>query len=370
MRVTKKLLLILLLVSLPCHFCIADPIVIGEIFGVSGAWSRFGEWYTRGAALGLEAINASGGVHGNSITFSLQDSEGMPVKAVSGFRNLVTLQSVQYLLTANSSVALAIAPLANRAGVVQMEVSATSLLYSTPNDYTFRTGVLVTPLIEKIVEYLNTLPKEQRVAVLSIENDKGEAGRTCFKNTFKGNIVLEETYKQTEPDFRPLLMKVVQSKADTIFISGLSSDTGLIVLQASQLGIKAKIFSDAYSVESPDFLKIAKQSANEIIYSVPSLGDSILAKNFHETYVKTFKEQPSFIAAQSFDAVYSLALAMRMCDQVSPSCVKEALSKVSFDGASGHIQFNEMGDVISKNVELKVIRNGEFQLLKEPLVAP
>ena len=63
-----------------------------------------------------------------------------------------------------------------------------------------------------------------------------------------------------------------------------------------------------------------------------------------------------FYVAQTFDA---LASAMRLCPDVTPDCVKDALYRIDVEGVCGRIKFDINGDV-DKLVQLKVVRQGSF----------
>ena len=97
-----------------------QTIKIGANFGLTGSVARYGEWATRGINLALEEINGRGGVLGKNLEVEFEDSEGSTSKAVTAYHKLRNLDSIQFLLTYQSSIALALAPLANRDSVVQL----------------------------------------------------------------------------------------------------------------------------------------------------------------------------------------------------------------------------------------------------------
>ena len=112
-------------------------IIIGADFGLSGSVARYGEWVTRGVNLAVNHVNKHGGIIGEPIKIIYEDNQGAPAQAVSAFQKLSSLEKVKFILTYQSSIALAVAPLANKHHIVQMDVSAFSPSYSTPNDFTF-----------------------------------------------------------------------------------------------------------------------------------------------------------------------------------------------------------------------------------------
>lgn len=363
-----KQLVFLSLILMPFVTSAADEaIVIGATFCMTGDTAVYGGAALNGASLAIEEANSAGGVHGQKIRLALQDTEGVPAKAVAAYRDLRLRYAIQYVLTMQSSVALAIAPLANREHVVQMDVSAFTPDYSTPDDYTFRTGVLATELIRHLAISMSQALGISRVAAVYMENEKGQGGFNVFKANFPGTIALVESFKPGETDFRAILAKVKHAHISNIWIGAHWRETGILLKQAAELGIAVRAFSDVYSVESANFLEAAQGAAEGTVYAAPAFSSDPAAgpDTFAARFAARYHEPPNFLAAQSYDGALALITAMQHCGAISPDCVKAQLFSLTFPGASGAIRFNHFGDVPEKRIVLKWVHNGAFTLFPE-----
>ena len=358
----RYLFLLLGLLSTLAAVQAQEVVTIGANFGLSGNVAQYGEWATRGITLALEEINEQSETRGRKLEVTFEDSAGSPAKAVTAYHKLRNLNSIQFLLTYQSSIALAIAPLANKDNIVQIDFSATTPLYSSPNDFTFRTGVVATQLAEDIATILADKLGIKEIGCLYIENDFGEGMYRAFQEKFSGTIIAAESFKSEESDYRPQLLKLKKAKVKNIWLVSHLRESGLIVRQARELGMKAEFFSDSYSVEGSDFLKLAGSASEGVRFIAPHFnpeGEGKVLRSFVERYKAEYREDPTYFAAQAYDATRAFAEAMQQCDAAIAACVKKQLYKIDFEGASGRIKFDRNGDV-SKETTLMKVERGQF----------
>src|SRR4051794_27321212 len=92
----------------------AQDITIGAILPLTGPAAATGLEEQMGVQFAVDRANAAGGVRGRKINILYEDSQAKPDVGVLSFNKLVDLRDVQGIMTAFSSVSLAIAPLAAR----------------------------------------------------------------------------------------------------------------------------------------------------------------------------------------------------------------------------------------------------------------
>lgn len=339
-----------------------ETVKIGADYAISGNLAQYGEWATNGIALAVEEINEGGGVNGKPIEVVYENSEGQASKAVSAYQKLRNIDGVKYVITYQSSIALAVAPLANQYKVIQMDVSATTPDYSSPNDYTFRTGVVATQLAKDAADVLYSQRGVQRVGVLYINNDFGQGMVDVFQQAFAGQVMAEEKFEQDSTDFRSQLSKLKATNPQTIFLVTHIKEGGLILKQAEELSLSIPFFSDVYSIEGPDFLAGAQGAGNGVIYIAPKFRENNTTDemaSFAERYRDRFGLEPTYFAAQAYDGMMALYNGLLACSYDDTDCVRRELGSLDYEGASGPIKFDENGDLV-KPVELKMVRDGQF----------
>ncbi|MBI4171021.1 MAG: ABC transporter substrate-binding protein [Candidatus Aenigmarchaeota archaeon] len=340
----------------------AETIKIGTDYALTGNLARYGDWATRGINLAAEEINSQGEINGEHVEIIFEDSKGQPSDAVTAYNKLKNVDGVKYVITFQSSVALAVAKLANEDKIVQMDVSATTPSYSTPDDYTFRSGIVATQLAKESADVLFNKLNATKAGILYINNDFGRGMLNVFKNSYKGEIAAEESFDQDTSDFRTQLLKLKEANVSTIFLVSHIKEGGILVRQAREMGLNAKFFSDVYSVEGPEFINTAKDAAEGIIYVSPKFdvnGTDPAVSSFVTRYREKYGEEPVVFAAQAYDGLIALAKALKNCKYEDTDCVRQELMKLDMEGASGHIKFDINGDV-QKPVELKIISNGTY----------
>lgn len=340
-------------------------IKIGADFTLSGNASQYGEWAKNAAILAVEKINSESG---RKIEIIFEDNKGQTADAISVYRKLKEVDKVNSVMTFISSIALAVEQLANQDKIIQMDISATTPDYSTLNDYSFRTGIVATQLAKESADILFNKLNAKKVILLYINNDFGKGMINVFKNSYKGTIVAEESFDQNGSDFRSQLLKIKTiSNADYILLIGHLKESGLLVRQAKDVGIKIPFFSDVYSIEGSDFIKAAGDTGNGLIYVATKFdvnNSNPEVMSFVSAYRERYKTDPNIFAAQTYDGVVALSEAFSKCANLDTDCAKKELIKVDFQGVSGRIKFDQNGDVV-KNVELKQVKNGEFVKLEQ-----
>ncbi|MEM0906160.1 MAG: ABC transporter substrate-binding protein [Pseudomonadota bacterium] len=118
----------------------ADPIKIGEI----NSYTRlpaFTEPYKKGWELGIEEINAAGGINGRPLEVISRDDTGDPATAIRIADEMITRDNVAFIFgTFLSNIGLAVADFANQKGVffLASEPLSDAIVWSKGNKYTYR----------------------------------------------------------------------------------------------------------------------------------------------------------------------------------------------------------------------------------------
>jgi branched-chain amino acid transport system substrate-binding protein len=114
--------------------------------------------------------------------------------------------------------------------------------------------------------------------------------------------------------------------------------------QARELGIKAVFaFGDgACTDKMKEFA--GDKNAEGFICSQAGLPVAAASKDFLEAYKAKFSTDPILYAPFTYDAANLLIAAMQKADSTDPAKYLPDLEKISLDGASGHIEFDDKGD--------------------------
>jgi branched-chain amino acid transport system substrate-binding protein len=341
-----------------------EPIKIGAILQLSGAGALYGEYAKRGIDLAVEEINSGNGVNGRKIKIIYEDSQNEPTLAISAFRKLKDVDKVKFIISEGSRVALALISLSNQEKIIQMEIGSITQKYRVENDFTFRTAITALQLATH--EAGTVISRNiKKVALLYVGDDYGYGMMDVFKKAYNdlgGEIIAEETFLQTDKDFRTQLFKIKTANPSALIICTRLEQTGLILKQIKEIGLISQIFTDVNTIESQQVINTARGTAEGVIYVASKFdpNENDVSKKYFQKFQEEYKISPEEIGAQSYDGLFAIVLAIKECPDLDTSCVKNNLNKIEFDGVFGKIKFDSAGDVVDRSVILKTIKNGEF----------
>ena len=132
--------------------------------------------------------------------------------------------------------------------------------------------------------------------------------------------------------------------------------------------IKFILSSGAFSQE---FLDLAGDDANGVYVPNSFFYESAResTKQFTAAFNAHYGSNPSTFAAQCYDAANMIFLAIEAGQSDERASIVENLYKVEFDGASGKIVFDEIGDVPKQQVCLTV-EDGIWTEIPDVLLSP
>ena len=82
------------------------------------------------------------------------------------------------------------------------------------------------------------------------------------------------------------------------------------------------------------------------------------SKAFLEAYKKKFNSDPLIYAPFTYDATNLIIAAMQAANSADPAKYLPELAKIKYDGASGHLEFNEKGDRKDAEMTIFTMKNG------------
>lgn len=215
----------------------AQDITIGAILPLTGPAAAVGLEEQMGVQFAVDRANAAGGVRGRKINILYEDSQAKPDVGVLSFNKLVDLRDVQGIMTAFSSVSLAIAPLAARKKILVINPAAQSNQLDNASPYLLNTIPLVKDETTVLVKYLVNKLGKKTAGIIYENAAAGIDGKDDFKKAFEaagGKILAEEPAEFGQTNYRPSLLKVASLKPDLAYIV-ITQGHPSLVEQAGQI---------------------------------------------------------------------------------------------------------------------------------------
>ncbi len=321
----------------------------------------------QGATMAVEEINAAGGLSGATITLVVEDDRGSTDEAVRKFDQLARRKVLAIIGPLTDATVSAVAPLAERAGIVLVTPGATGTVpYSGSS--VFRTSLGAQAQARALADFLVQTRRVRRVSVIHEGNDYGTLVALAFSqrvHELGGEIVGTRLYRDGDTNFERHATGVVADGADAVFIAGYPDEGALILTALRSRGVQVPVAgSDA--LYSTDLLTWAKDAADGIFLPAPFVASEPLpaVQDFVGRYRRRYNnETPDHYAAQAYDAVKLIASAARRSGR-NPMAVRSALQGVRrFPGVTGEITFDRFG-IPERPVAVATVHAGQFTLVR------
>ncbi len=354
----------------------ADMIKIGGTYNLTGDMASLDVPAANGSKLAVKEINAAGGVLGRQIQFILYD--GKTESATNGniATQLVNSDSVVAIVgNTDSDSALAIGPIAQKAGIPYLTAGATSP--QLPNQV--GDNMFLEPFGDNVQAAAGA---EFAVNKLGGKTcwllwDKGTEYTTLLAKYFKtrftelgGKVVLEDTYTQGDTDFSAQItrLKALSPQPAILYVAALqASDAGALAKQIRSAGIKLPMIGgDGY--DGPELVGVGGSGAENVYFSTHALMDSkngsSKMKAFIASYNKEYGHDPEgAFAALGYDAVYLMADAIKRAGSADSGAIRTALAATKgFAGVTGSVTYQPGQRIPQKTVTIVAIKNGQYTL--------
>lgn len=337
---------------------------------MTGPSAETGARMRAGIELAVEEINASGGIAGKWLVVEFYDDEGKPEGAAAVAQRIASDPDVVAVIGhINSSASMAALPIYKRAGLT--EVSGNSSAFKLTHmgfDNIFRVIINDQGQAPVLAEHLVTKEGRKKLAIIYENSDYGKGAMESASAKAKelgAEIVAAETYQPgVDRDFAAQLTKIKAAGPDALILAGQYGEGGPIFSQAYRLGLTSdgSVLKAGFDgLRQGKFVELAGAESVEgllIFASFNSLSDAPKTAEFREKTQRLFGHPPTEQEAHNYDVVYLYKAA------IEAGATKETMSQVlrgmSMEGVSGHLAFDENGDVKGKSMVIFTVKDGAF----------
>ena len=343
---------------------------LGGIFPMTGGSATFGTHSINGVAMAVEEFNTAGGatVGGvkTTIKYINQDDTGSPEVGASAAQKLINDTKVIGIVgPAMSSVVLAVAPIAQAAGVPEITPTGTNEKNTLVGDYIFRACFIDSFQGTVMANYVwNTLKFKTAAVLYDNGNDYNKGLAEYFKAGFEkngGKVVAYEAFTDEAKtvDFKAQLTNIKAAKPEFLYLPNYYGSVAVQLKQARELGLNCPA-GGGDGWDSPDLVKIGGAAVEGGIFTNHFSKDdtSPKVKAFVAAYTAKYGEVPDQHAPLAYDAAGLLLDAFKTAGSIKGSDIKGAMKNTTFSGISGVYKFDENRDPIKAAFILQ-IKNGQ-----------
>src|SRR5947208_13192881 len=348
-------------------------ILIGEYGSLAGPQATFGQSTHNGIMMAADEVNAAGGINGRKIKVLSEDDQSKQEEAANAVTKLISQNNVLAVLgEVASSASIAAAPICQSNKVTMITPSSTNDEVTRKGDYIFR--ICFTDSYQGEYQAVfadgwctaNNKPKS--VAMLTdVKSDYSQGLAKVFSAKFTalgGKIVGTQSYANGDSDFHSQLTALKGTNPSIIFVPGYYTDIGQIAIQARDLGITAPLLGgDGW--ESPLLIKIGGKALEGSFYTNHYFyGDTNpVVSSFVQKYKERYGQTPDSLAALGYDAMKTLADAMKRASKLDGPSLRDAIAQTKgLVGVTGTINIDANRNATGKKLVIEEIRNGQLTL--------
>src|SRR4029079_3335675 len=332
-----------------------DPIRIGVTQPLTGAFAASGNYVAQGAKIAEDVINASGGVLGRKIQLGIEDNKSNPTEAVATAEKLIAKDKVPVMMGAwSSTLTLAVMPKLMEYEVPMLvETSSSGKITTSGNPFIFR----ISPTSE--MEARAFIPMVKTVGIkkadfLATNNDFGLGASQEFSKMLQAQGVqvgVVETMDPKATDFSAQLAKIKASGGDTLFVTTAVEQATLILKQAKEQQLKARVITTGGSVSPDQLIAQAGDAANgsyHLVFFTPWFPDAVKNPDVAKKFVAEWNARKYPVGGltegfRGWDAIYTLVEAAKAAGKAEPQAIQQALWNVKVKGINGDIAFIKQG---------------------------
>jgi branched-chain amino acid transport system substrate-binding protein len=355
---------------------------IGVIAPLSGDLSALGLGIQHSVELAVKQANDSNAIPGWKLEVDAKDDEAKPDVGKNAATSLSSDKDVIGVVgTLNSSVALQVQPVLAPKNIVQISPANTNpsltkgAAWATdpkrPYPTYFRTCTTDAVQGPFAARYLFEKAGIKKVATIHDKKAYGQGLVGTFTDEFKkigGQVVAAETINPEDSNYQAVISSVKPSGPQAIYYGGEYPQAGPLSQQMKAAGLNVPLMGGD-GIYDPKYIQLGgKTSAGDLATSVGAPVDTLpSAKKFIADYnAAKFKDTYAAYGGYSYDAANAIIEALKTSlkdakdvESARPATV-DALGKVSFEGVTGKVSFDEYGDTTSKVLTVYKVTSGNW----------
>ncbi|MFZ4301103.1 branched-chain amino acid ABC transporter substrate-binding protein [Streptomyces cinereoruber] len=360
-------------------------VVIGVDAPLTGSLSALGQGIKNSVDLAVKTANKNNEVPGVTFKIEALDDQAVPASGQANATKLVGNKDVLGVVgPLNSGVSQQMQGVFAAAKLAQVSPANTNPALSQGDNWGkgefkrpfatyFRTAATDVVQGKFAAQYLFKDAGKKKVYVVDDKQTYGAGLAAIFSDEFKrlgGQVVGTDHVTVKETDFSATADKVKSSGADSVYFGGQYPEGGLLSDQIKKTGAKIPVMGGD-GIYDPAFISASAEAndgdlATSIGYPVEKLDT---AKKFIADYnAGGYKDPYAAYGGYSYDAGWAIIQAVKAVVAANsgklPSDarakVTEALGKVSFDGVTGKVSFDEFGDTTNKQLTVYKVEGGKW----------
>lgn len=345
---------------------------IGGSGPLTGDYATYGISVKQGAEIAVKEINDAGGINGIKFELMMEDDQADSQPAVSAYSKLMDAGMDVSLGAVTSGSCIAMSEEANKDGILMITPSA-SQAECVKYDNGFRIcfkdpdqGIYSADFIKEndIASKVGIIYDKSNDYSVGIEENFVEEAKKIGLEVVEAQAFTD----QSNTDFSVQIQAVRDAGCDLLFLPIYAKEAASILIQSKKAGLDV-IFFGCDGLDGI-ITKIGEENVDAtegVMLLTPFAADSKKENvaAFTAAYKEKYNEVPDQFAADGYDAVYTIAEALKETglDSVTADDFNEqmigAMTKITVDGVTGKMTWTADGQPVKSATAVTIV-NGAY----------
>jgi branched-chain amino acid transport system substrate-binding protein len=343
-----------------------EPIHIGVSVPLEGSYADLGRAIVNAARLAVEEVNDSGGLGNKLIELLVCNDEAKVKKALECANDFVKEGVVAVIGHLTSQESIEASKVYADHGIVQITPASTHPWFTErpgSRGFAFRTIGRDDKQAKLIVAEIDKLPYQRPIKISIFHNNTVYGNnlasliRTEVVKLDKDKVIETVAIKKDQKQYH---REVESLKSQVLVFVGEYGDAAQLMKELALSNKKDILFFGADGIFSQRFIDSAGLRAEGAFVTGSTINtESELAQSFIQNYRERFKVEASAFAMNSYDATKIILTAI-MKSQNSGISIAEAVKSIKYNGVTGKIYFNQIGDPVLPRMTMYQVQEGKF----------
>ena len=352
---------------LPSLAAAQTEIKIGAVLPVTGKESKIGGAYKQATEFAVKEVNDAGGldVGGKKmkVALTLLDDTSDAAKSAQLVEQLCAQQKVDAVIGGyGSQLVQAQSVVPERYGVPYVSGGAGARSIYGRSKWVFGTLSPVDVLSETQMDFLNALvtagklKKPLKIALVTENTEHGKDYAQGIHDFIKAHpgifsVAVEESFELYTPDFKPVLTRVQNAKADILMADAHLEDYIAMQRTYTQMGLHHEMLT--YGARGADAAaRKALGPATDYIFASGWWSELLpypQVKAFNAKWKAAAGSDPQWYHATAYETVRMLFTAIKSAGSVKPEALRNALAKAELKDSilpGGVLKFTSTGQAV------------------------
>ena len=352
---------------LPSLAAAQTEIKIGAVLPVTGKESKIGGAYKQATEFAVKEVNDAGGldVGGKKmkVALTLLDDTSDAAKSAQLVEQLCAQQKVDAVIGGyGSQLVQAQSVVPERYGVPYVSGGAGARSIYGRSKWVFGTLSPVDVLSETQMDFLNSLvaagklKKPLKIALVTENTEHGKDYAQGIHDFIKAHpgifsVAVEESFELYTPDFKPVLTRVQNAKADILMADAHLEDYIAMQRTYTQMGLHHEMLT--YGARGADAAaRKALGPATDYIFASGWWSELLpypQVKAFNAKWKAATGSDPQWYHATAYETVRMLFAAIKSAGSVKPEALRNALAKTELKDSilpGGVLKFTSTGQAV------------------------